>query len=165
VRPVDAITVSTLVAVDPGTAFEVFTSDVDAWWRRGIAYRVEGEGASTMRFEPGVGGRLVEVFGEPPGELFEFGRIEVWEPGRRLVFDWRGPNFEPGQKTRVEVRFEAVGEGTRVTVEHSGWDGLPRDHPVRHRLPDGAFARMWGGWWSRQLGALRQLGLGARKKN
>lgn len=156
-RPADGITVSTLVAVDPATAFAVFIDEVDVWWRRGPKYRTRPGSMSTMRFEPGVGGRLVEVFDEAAGDLFEIGRIRTWEPGRLLAFDWRGPNFEPGQSTAVEVRFEAVPQGTRVTVEHSGWYGLPQDHPVRHGLPDDAFARMWGGWWRDQMTSLRTL--------
>jgi hypothetical protein len=30
------------------------------------------------------------------------------------------------------VRFEAVGDLTRVTVEHRGWDEIPQDHVARH---------------------------------
>jgi hypothetical protein len=30
------------------------------------------------------------------------------------------------------VRFEAMGEQTRVTVEHRGWDEIPQDHVARH---------------------------------
>ena len=36
--------------------------------------------------------------------------------------------------THVEVRFEAVGEETRVTVEHAGWDSVPAAHVARHGL-------------------------------
>ena len=79
----------------------------------------------------------------------------AWEPPRRLAVEWRGPNFELGQSTRVEVRFEAAAGGTRVTVEHSGWDGLPADHPVRHGLADDAFARMWGDWWLEQMRSMK----------
>ncbi len=31
----DRVVVTTLVAVDPATAFAVFTEEVDAWWRHG----------------------------------------------------------------------------------------------------------------------------------
>ena len=150
------VTVSTLVRVDPATAFGVFTDEVDAWWKTGPAYRFGGRRAGTMRFERGAGaGRLVEAY--PDGEVYEVGRILAWEPVFRLAFEFRGPNFQPDQRTEVEVRFEAVSGGTRVTVEHTGWDRLPADHPVRHGLPEDEFARMWGGWWHGQLTALRFL--------
>jgi len=35
----------------------------------------------------------------------------------------------------VDVRFEAVGKETRVSVEHSGWDIVPQDHVARHGFP------------------------------
>ena len=153
-RPADGISVSVLVEVDPATAFEVFTEDVDGWWKRGPAYRFRAGRAGTMRFEPGVGGRLIEVF-DAEGDVYEVGRILVWSPAQRLVFEWRGPNFEPDQSTAVEVTFEQVARGTRVTVEHNGWYGLPQDHPVRHGLGDEAFAQMIGGWWSQQIRSMR----------
>jgi len=37
-----------------------------------------------------------------------------------------------GGEHEVEVVFEAVPTGTRVTVRHSGWAALRADHPVRH---------------------------------
>ena len=152
-RAADGITASIRVDTDPATAFEAFTAEIDRWWGSGPKYRCRQ--GSTMSLEPGVGGRLLETFDAASGECFAFGTVLVWDPPLRLELEWRGPNFEPGQKTRVGVTFEAAKGGTQVTVEHSGWDGLPQDHPVRHGLPDDAFYRMWGGWWSSQLGALR----------
>jgi uncharacterized protein YndB with AHSA1/START domain len=74
--------VTTVVEVDPADAFEVFTREIDAWWKRGPRYR---SGSGTLRFEGGPGGRLVEA--QDGGEL-EIGKVLVWEPGERLVFEW-----------------------------------------------------------------------------
>jgi hypothetical protein len=142
-----------LVGLDPAEAFEVFTADVDLWWRRGPAFRVPGGDAGELRFEPGVGGRLVQGLAE--GREWELGRVSVWDPGRRLVFEFRVPNFEPDQTTEVEVVFESSDGGTRVTVEHRGWAGLPRGHPARHGLEGEAFLSMRGRWWIELLRALR----------
>ena len=102
--PTNEPTVSVLVAVDPVTAFQVFTEEVDAWWKRGPAYRF-GKGLSgVLRFEPGVGGRLVEEFDD--GRSWEVGRVRAWEPGKHLLFEFRIPNFGPDQFTEVEVRWE-----------------------------------------------------------
>lgn len=60
----------------------------------------------------------------------------------------------------VEVRFEAVGDETRVTVEHRGWDTVPQDHVARHHFPDGIFLRRHGEWWQALLGSY-----GARMKH
>jgi uncharacterized protein YndB with AHSA1/START domain len=155
VKPADSVTVTTLVAVDPATAFEVFTEEVDAWWKRGPRFRFSPGRNGTMRFEPGVGGRLVEIYDEATNDVFEVGRVLVWEPAARLVFEWRGRTFEPGQKTEVEIRFEQVTRGTRVTLEHRGWAALPPEHPVRHGLAGEAFTHLIGVWWADLLVAAR----------
>ena len=83
----------------------------------------------------------------PSGKVFEVGRIRAWEPPHRLVFGWRQAAFAPGQDTEVEVRFEAVGAETRVTVEHTGWDSVPAEHVARHHLPETIFLTRHGEWW------------------
>lgn len=148
----DLVRVTTVVPVDPATAFALFTEEVDAWWRRGPRYRF---GDGTMRFEPPPRGRLVEVYDEAAGDLHVVGEVSAWEPGRRLAFAWRGARFAPGEETHVEVRFERVAAGTRVTVEHRGWEALPPDHPARHGLTGGAFTSMIGLWWGELLTMLR----------
>ncbi|MBV8772882.1 MAG: SRPBCC domain-containing protein, partial [Deltaproteobacteria bacterium] len=92
-----------------------------------------------------LGGRLIEIL--PGGDIFEIGRITTWESGVRLAFTWRQETFEPGQLTRVEVRFEPVADETRVTVEHHGWDTVPEEHVARHHFPDAIFLRRHAEWW------------------
>lgn len=145
---------SVLVPLAPSAAFAAFTQDVDAWWKRGPAYRIRGDGP--LRFEPGIGGRFVQVVDPATGEEWELGRIRVWEPGSRLVFDYRVPNFAADESTEVEVRFEARAGGTWVTVIHRGWEGLPQGHPARHGLGDAEVVRERAGWWMRQLRSLRR---------
>jgi len=141
--------VTTVVEVDPAEAFEVFTRELDAWWKRGPRYR-SGNGA--LRFESGRGGRLVEAQG---GGDLEIGRVLVWEPGERLVFEWRARNFAPGEVTEVEVRFERAERGTRVVLEHRGWEVIAAKHPVRHGLAGPAFTDMMGLWWAELLTSYR----------
>jgi hypothetical protein len=156
VTSTDSATVTTVVAVDPATAFEVFTEEVDAWWKHGPRYRAGGDRKSTMRFEPGVGGRLLEVYDEEVLESYELGRVRVWKPGERLTFQMRGRDLGPGEGTEVEIRFEKVDAGTRVTVVHGGWDAFADDHPVRHGLVGEAFQSMMGLWWADLLVAMRR---------
>jgi uncharacterized protein YndB with AHSA1/START domain len=151
--PGDRARVTTFVRVDPATAFEVFTAETDLWWKRGPRYRFGGARRGTLRFEAGPDGRLFEAFDE--GEVFEVGRVRVWEPGARLVFEWRIRNFQPGERTEVEVLFEAAEGGTRVIVEHRGFSALPKDHPVRHGLTGSAFTAMIGLWWGDLATGLR----------
>ena len=110
------------VPCDPDTAFGVFTAQISTWWKRGTRYWNDSAKGRELRFEPYVGGRLVEVYDLDTGEGFEIGRVLVWEPGKRLVFTWRQDDWAPAEFTEVEVRFEPTGKITRVTVEHGGWD-------------------------------------------
>lgn len=152
----DAVRVTTVVAVDPTAAWEVFTQDVDLWWRPGPRFRWRSDRQGELRFEGGEGGRLVEVVEGDAEADFEVGRIRVWEPGKRLVFEFRVLAFAPGETTEVEVNFESAPDGTRVTVEHRGWAELARDHPARHGLEGAAFGAMMGTWWGDLLNAVRR---------
>jgi uncharacterized glyoxalase superfamily protein PhnB/uncharacterized protein YndB with AHSA1/START domain len=142
------VTVCVLVDVPPDEAFAVFTGEIGSWWKPFMKNRFRPSRQGRMRFEPGEGGRLVEEDPDAPGDVFEVGRIRAWEPGRRLLFDWKLPNFADGEITEVEVQFQAKGAGTLVTLEHRGSTELRKDHPARHGLTDdAAYARMLGQWW------------------
>lgn len=147
------VRVTTVVPTGVESAFRIFTEEIDAWWRKGPRFRVDGERPSTMRLEPEVGGRFLEVY--RGDDAFEIGKVLVWEPPERLVFEMGGRDFKPDERTEVDVRFEAVDAGTRVTVHHTGWDALPADHPARHGHGEPAFTNMMGIWWADTLAAVR----------
>jgi len=44
----------------------------------------------------------------------------------RLVYTWRQEAFALGQLTHVDIRFEPVGDETRIKVEYDGWDAIPQ---------------------------------------
>jgi uncharacterized glyoxalase superfamily protein PhnB/uncharacterized protein YndB with AHSA1/START domain len=144
-----------LVEVSPEDAFAVFTEEIALWWKPLLKNRFRPTRNGRMRFEPGVGGRLVEEDIDSPGDVFEIGRVQVWEPGKRLLFDWRLPNYQPHEKTEVEVQFQAKGSGTLVTLEHRGFEALPKDHPARHGLDDAAYARAISMWWDDLLSGVQ----------
>jgi hypothetical protein len=150
----DAVTVTTLVAVDPGTAFAVFTDEVDLWWRREPRFRT-GARPGAMRFEPGAGGRLPRLIEEGERGAIEIAQATAWEPPRRLVVAWRASTRVLGAETEVEVRFDPEGDATRVTIEHRGWDRVPAVHPGRHGAMGLAFEGLVGGFWGDLLTALR----------
>ena len=97
----------------------------------------------------------MEVRDAAAAEPFEVGRVLVWEPPDRLVFEWRLRSFLPGERTEVEVRFEEAPEGTRVRVEHRGWDSLRADHPARFGYTGLAFADIVGLWWADLLVSIK----------
>ncbi len=106
-----------------------------------------------LRFDPeGPGGRLVTRFDD--GREWEIGAVRHWLPGERLAFGWRPPSFGDAQATEVDVRFEAVGDGTRVTVEHRGWDAIPQKHVARHGFELMLFQRRLGEHWRGLLEAM-----------
>jgi uncharacterized protein YndB with AHSA1/START domain len=151
------VLVSIRVAATPLRAFEVFTAEIGAWWRPNTLFRFTPRSPGILSFEPpaadGQGGRLVETL--PNGKVFEVGDVRVWAPGERLVFGWRQASFTPEQATEVEVRFEAMGDETRVVVEHTGWDSVPAEHTARHRFPNVVFLQRHGEWWRDLLGAMK----------
>jgi uncharacterized protein YndB with AHSA1/START domain len=156
--PGDQATVSIHVAIDPATAFSVFTEEIDLWWRHGPAYRMAGRRPGVLCFEAGVNGRLFEQYETPSGpHVYEVGRVLVWDPPARLVFNWRAANFADDESTEVEVRFEPTATGTRVTVQHRGWAALRPNHPARHGLEGAAMSRMIGLWWGRLMSSLLEF--------
>lgn len=147
------VLVSLRVAAQPDRAFEVFTTEIGVWWQHNPLFRTSAHGPGKIAMETAPGGRLTET--APDGHVFEIGRITVWEPGNKLAFSWRHDNFPPDQATHVEVTFEPVGDETRITVEHVGWDSIPIDHAARHSFPDAVFLKHLGGWWRSLLEGLR----------
>ena len=107
------------VRVDSARAFAIFTEEIGAWYRAGRWSWNDPTRAVGIRLEPGVGGRWIEVWDAATGEGYELGRVLVWEPGERLVVTYRNVYMAPGD-TEIDVRFEALLSGTRVTLHHRG---------------------------------------------
>jgi uncharacterized protein YndB with AHSA1/START domain len=153
----DQVRVSVAVAVPQDVAFEVFTNEIDRWWKRGPAFRSAGNRRGFIRMEPGVGGRLFESIEGDDGEtVFVAGFVRVWEPPSRVLFTWGNTRFQAGQETEVDVSFAPTSSGTLVTVVHRGWTTIPADHPVRHGMPVAAFIRSMGLWWGQLMTSLRE---------
>lgn len=133
------------VKAAPERAFDAFVSEIGAWWKPNGLFQTTPRAPGVLAFEPGEGGRLTETLAN--GKAFEIGQILAWEPPARLVFSWRQASFPPDLKTEVEVRFEAVGAETRVSVEHRGFDRVPADNVARHGFPDEALLMRLAEWW------------------
>lgn len=152
------VVVSIRVPCSPAEAFEVFTQEIGEWWQYDTFFKFTPRSPGVMAFEPpdasGRGGRLIEKL--PSGQVFEVGPVRTWSPGERLVVGWRQAFFGPDHATEVEVRFEAVGAETRITVEHRGWDSVPEDHVSRHHFPLIPFQQRQAEDWNLQLRRIRE---------
>lgn len=96
------------VDVDQITAFKVFTDEFNEWWGNGPIDAWDSSRVIEHRIEPGLDGRLLEVYAD--GAL-EVGRISIWEPPRRL--SWTSSVDD----VHIVVTFEALTQGTtRVRV-------------------------------------------------
>jgi SAM-dependent methyltransferase len=73
-----------------------------------------------MHFEAGVHGRVLEG-------ASEVGRVTCWQPNERVVLEWQAANWQPAGLTAVELRFEPIEGGTRVTLEHAEWSSVLGD--------------------------------------
>ena len=147
------VLVALRVKATPERAWGAFVGDIGVWWRANPLFAFTPRDPGVLAFEPGEGGRLIETLAS--GKVFEIGKIRAWEPPRRLVLGWRQATFAADQDTEVEVRFETVGEETRVTVEHTGWDSVPAAHVARHGFPNSLFLTRHAEWWQALLASYK----------
>ncbi|WP_336215577.1 SRPBCC domain-containing protein [Nonomuraea sp. LPB2021202275-12-8] len=138
----NAVQASITVPVDPGTAFRVFTDEIDRWYVRGPHSWVDPDRAVAIRFEDGF---LREVWSD--GGHVDTGRILAWEPPRRLVW---ADLLNPTGRMEIEVAFAAVDGGTQVLLEHRGLDTLPP--AVAGRIRRGYSWKIALRWFAEQWG-------------
>jgi uncharacterized protein YndB with AHSA1/START domain len=120
----DAVINSVLVPLEPGAAFELFTDRFGEWWPKDSHHIADADAAEVF-LEPREGGRWYERAGD--GSECDWGRVLEIDRPHRIVLGWQlTPKFEydpdPANGTEVEVTFTAEGDGTRVTLEHRGFE-------------------------------------------
>lgn len=129
-----SMTEEIVVETDPMTAFAIFTDEYDQWWGRGPIDAYDTWRLVERRIEGGVGGRLMEDYGD---KQLVLGTITVWEPGSRLA-------WTTGHDVAIEVTFEAYAAGTRVRVIGTVPDGIDGSEDL-------AMVRMAPQWFPRDL--------------
>lgn len=151
---IEPVRLSVTVAAPPERAFAVFTERFAGWWPLDLHSIAvddpepgrEGETPVAAVIEPREGGRVFERLAD--GTELGWGDVTVWEPPRRLVLSWN-PSRRERPHTEVEVTFGPEGDGTRVTLEHRGWERLG---------PGGAEARgNYASGWPRTLDRFASL--------
>lgn len=150
-----SILVAIRVSASQQHAFDAFVGEIGAWWKPNGLFDFTVGNHGDLAFEPGMGGSLTETYAD--GSVFEIGRITAWEPPSRLAFTWRQASFAPEMGTSVEVTFEPVGAETRATVEHTGWESVPREHAAKHGFPSEFFLQRHAEYWQGLLRSLRTV--------
>jgi uncharacterized protein YndB with AHSA1/START domain len=117
---IEPIRKSIVVAVTPERAFAVFTQRMDAWWPF-QGHSIFEERSRSVEFEPRVGGLVNEISAD--GERGAWGRLLSWNPPDSFRMTWH-PGRDEATAQELDVRFVAVEGGTRVEIEHRGWEKL-----------------------------------------
>ena len=134
-----AIVKTVEVKASPDRAFDVFASRMGEWWHKEHSI-AQGTTQKDVIIEPRAGGRWFELGAD--GSEHPWGHVLAYDPPRRLLLAWqldRDFHFDPELVTEIEVRFEPIGDATRVHFEHR----------LLERMGEGAvqlFEEMDGGW-------------------
>ena len=126
------------VACSAGHAFTVWTSGIGTWWPPD--HTMTGR-AEAVVLQGGVGGRIYERHAD--GGEGEWGRVLAWEPPHRFVMSWY-PGHDATQATELEIRFAPEDDGTRLELEHRGWEILGEKAAESRAGYDGGWAGVLG---------------------
>ncbi len=141
--PIEPIRQMVTVPSDPERAFHLFTAGMGSWWPVGDYSRAvsefenEGVDVTRLEFQARMGGEILEHLSN--GRILPWGEVIAWHPPRSVMMAWR-PHSQPEPPTEVEVTFTTRGSGTRVDLEHRGWERLSED--FRQGLYE-IYARGW----------------------
>jgi len=117
---IDPLRTSFVVACPPERAFEIWTTHISMWWP--TSHTVSARQDVTVVIEPGVGGRIYER--TPDGEEHDWGQVTEWDPPHRISYLWH-LRQDRADATEVDITFApAEPTGTRMSIEHRGWDAL-----------------------------------------
>ncbi len=145
---VAAVRKSLVVGCSPDRAFAVFTREIGTWWPTRTHHSIGREKIVQVVFEERVGGRIFERHAD--GGEADWGSVLVWEPPRRLVMSWH-PGGDASHATELEVRFAEEDAGSRVDLEHRGWE----IHAGEAAEMQGSYDSGWDevlGYYARHLG-------------
>lgn len=128
-----ALRKTAFVKLPLAAAFELFTDGIAEWWPL-ETHSVGRANARALRFEHGLGGKIVETI--EGGDTAVWGTVDVWEPPTRVRFTWH-PGTPPAEATLVEVTLTETAGGTTVELVHSGWDSRPDAADARNNYDTG----------------------------
>ena len=116
------------INADVEKVFSAYVDKINEWWpRQGednrYSWPPEGVEPKDILFEAKLGGRYYERFAD--GSEFVIGQITEYDPPHKLSYTWQGRDW-PGDSL-IQVRFEASGGGTLLSLTHSGFEIFGED--------------------------------------
>jgi uncharacterized protein YndB with AHSA1/START domain len=126
------------VACPPEQAFELWTTKTSMWWP--ASHTVSARPDVEVVIEPSVGGRIYER--TPEGEEHDWGKVTAWEPPSRITYLWH-LRQDRADATEVQITFApAKPTGTRMSIEHRGWEQLGARGADQRNLNERGWARL-----------------------
>jgi uncharacterized protein YndB with AHSA1/START domain len=120
-KPIEPVRKSVEVRCTVEEAFRIFTEGIDSWWPL-ASHSIGQSDAEACYFEGQEGGRIYETHGD--GSMHLWGTVTAWQPPERIVFTWH-PGRDASTAQEIELCFSEIsGGGTRVELEHRGWEVL-----------------------------------------
>lgn len=116
------------VARSPEISFKVFCEDIGEWWPGGFSGK-----DSKLSLAREVGGRFIETRAD--GTEYEIGRVTAYQPPSIVAFSWRAPSWDV--ITQVEIRFIAEAGGTRIALEHRGFEQSEKTRDAQKNYDSG----------------------------
>ena len=118
----DLLIRSVTVNAPPAKAWRIFIDQFADWWPQ--AYSFSQGALETIGIEPVAGGRCFER--DRDGRELAWGTVTAADAPTRLAFFWqitadRRIETDTACASEVEVVFEAVDGGARVTLTHRGF--------------------------------------------
>jgi SAM-dependent methyltransferase len=95
--------------LDPAAAFDAFVYELSMSLSR-----------LGMQLDPRVDGRVTQGANE-------VARVLCWQPNERILLEWHQADWQPAEVTELELRFDPIDGGTRITLEHHQWSNLLGD--------------------------------------
>ena len=120
----DSILLSYEIGAAPARVFEALTGEIGAWWTHAF------KKGKAVRFEPRVGGRFYEDWGDETGALYA--HVTYIDPPAKLRL--AGPMGMSGAvASGMEFTLEDAGGKTRLTLVHDIMGTIPPDEVQSYR--------------------------------
>lgn len=136
---------SVFLALDKARSFDLFTSEIGAWWPADRRHTKD----PTSEIFLLRSGRFFERAAD--GDEVDLGCVTAWQEPDLIILDFHIATG-PDHPTQVEIRFESEADGTRITVTHRAkpesahlWDDRAPRYSASWRIVlDACLRYAWG---------------------